>query len=109
MVGYFDTALDFQDLSVGMPTSTPRRDGKYDVTFHHRPPPAPGPSPSSAPSTTGRADAQPMTGPDENGEFTTTIPLEEGRVEYKFVLDGKVYRHDPGKFPAGGVLSQQRD
>ena len=35
------------------------------------------------------ADKNPMTGPDQKGEFTTRLSLKPGRYAYKFVIDGK--------------------
>ena len=37
-----------------------------------------------------------MTGPDKEGWYTTSLPLREGRYEYKFVIDGKTWKQDPG-------------
>lgn len=36
-----------------------------------------------------------MTGPDEDGIWTAVIHLQPGRYEYKFVVDGKTWHHDP--------------
>ncbi len=35
------------------------------------------------------ADKNPLAGPNQNGEFTGTLPLKPGRYSYKFVADGK--------------------
>ncbi len=37
-----------------------------------------------------------MEGPDDQGMFTTSIDLPSGEYEYKFVLDGKTWKNDPG-------------
>ena len=37
-----------------------------------------------------------MDGPDEQGNYTTKLKLAAGIYEYKFVLDGKRWRFDPG-------------
>ncbi len=37
-----------------------------------------------------------MTGPDKDGWFRTTLHLNAGHYEYKFVLNGKTWTHDPG-------------
>jgi 1,4-alpha-glucan branching enzyme len=37
-----------------------------------------------------------MDGPDNDGWFTTTAELAPGQYEYKYVLDGKGWRSDPG-------------
>jgi hypothetical protein len=38
LIGYMDAALDYQDLSDGSPRVVGRADGRFDVTFRHRPP-----------------------------------------------------------------------
>jgi len=38
LIGYMDVALGYQDLSVPAPSAIARGDGKFDVTFRHRPP-----------------------------------------------------------------------
>ncbi|MEX0641562.1 MAG: redoxin domain-containing protein, partial [Pirellulales bacterium] len=40
--------------------------------------------------------AQAMDGPDADGGFKTSLDLAPGQYEYKFVLDGTVWRFDPG-------------
>jgi 1,4-alpha-glucan branching enzyme len=37
-----------------------------------------------------------MTGPDKDGCFQTTLRLNAGHYEYKFVLNGTTWTHDPG-------------
>jgi hypothetical protein len=37
-----------------------------------------------------------MEGPDQDGEFVTRLALKKGIYEYKFVIDGKVWKYDPG-------------
>lgn len=40
-------------------------------------------------------DKTPMSGPNEQGEYTVDLPLAPGRYSYKFVIDGK-WTLDPG-------------
>jgi hypothetical protein len=37
-----------------------------------------------------------MEGPDKSGTYSTKLKLKAGAHEYKFVIDGKVWRPDPG-------------
>ena len=37
-----------------------------------------------------------MDGPDDSGRFQTRLVLAAGTYEYKYVLDGTRWRHDPG-------------
>ena len=74
-VGYLNFALADQDLALGMPASKRLASGRYEVTFRHRPA---GPAKSVALVGTftdwkGRPLA--MTGPDAQGDYSTTIVL----------------------------------
>ena len=71
-------------------------DGRYDVAFRYRPP-----QPAKAVYLAGtfndwKPTALAMTGPDKDGFFTKTVRLPIGRHEYKFVIDGKIWKCDPG-------------
>ena len=37
-----------------------------------------------------------MAGPDTQGAYSTTIELGPGSHEYKFLIDGEIFRQDPG-------------
>ena len=68
--------------------------GHYEVVFSFTPP-AGSKSVHLAGTFNGWAPtATPMTGPDEAGHFTLTFPLERGRYEYKFVVDGSQWCGD---------------
>ena len=41
------------------------------------------------------SQANQMSGPNSEGEWSTEIPLRSGRYRYKFVLNGKDWVHDP--------------
>ncbi len=41
------------------------------------------------------ADQYLLTGPDSEGIWTIILPLEEGRYEYLFIIDGKKWVADP--------------
>jgi hypothetical protein len=45
-----------------------------------------------------------MTGPDARGAYSTTIVLGPGPHEYKFLIDGKTFRHDPGNPDSAGFF-----
>jgi len=44
-----------------------------------------------------------MSGPDKDGYYKTSMQLGAGRYEYKFVIDGKVWRHDPNNDALSGA------
>ena len=50
-----------------------------------------------------------MTGPDAQGNYSTTIVLDPGSHEYKFLIDGEAFRQDPGQPRIGRLLPQQPD
>ena len=45
-----------------------------------------------------------MTGPDARGNYATTIALDPGSHEYKFLIDGETFRHDPGNPESAGFF-----
>jgi peroxiredoxin len=95
LVGYFDMALADQDLRAGLPRIQPLPDGRYEVCFHYQAPPG-----TKAVFLAGEfnhwsTNARKMDGPDASGLFTTKLTLRPGRYEYKYVLEGKTWRHDP--------------
>jgi len=40
-------------------------------------------------------DQNPLSDPDENGIWTISIPLDPGRYQYKFLVDGKQWVVEP--------------
>jgi peroxiredoxin len=96
MVGYLNFALVDQDLSLGAPPARSLGDGRFEVRFGYRPE---GPAGSVAVVGTfndWKKDAHPMQGPDAQGRYSAAIVLGPGTHEYKFLIDGTKYRHDPG-------------
>jgi hypothetical protein len=45
-----------------------------------------------------------MAGPDAKGFYATRVVLAPGPHEYKFLLDGERYRHDPGNSDQAGFF-----
>ncbi len=78
------------------PHVTKNEAGNYDVTFRYRPVNNHGAKAVYLAGTFNdwKPMARTMSGPDKDGSFQTTIPLPEGRYEYKFVVDGKRWRRD---------------
>jgi peroxiredoxin len=46
-----------------------------------------------------------LAGPDEHGSYRTTIRLKPGIYEYKFVLNGDTWTHDPGNPDQNGPFT----
>lgn len=96
MVAQFDAILEDQDLRLGRPRIGPAEGGEHEVTFTYRPK-----IPASAVYLAGtfndwKPTALKMDGPDQAGAYTTKIRLKPGLHEYKFAIDGKTWRLDPG-------------
>jgi 1,4-alpha-glucan branching enzyme len=96
LVGYVEVALADQDLALGEPEARKRDDGRYDVTFRYRPPAGTASVYLAGGFNDWKQTALKMDGPDKSGEFRTTLTLDAGTHEYKYVLDGTKWRHDPG-------------
>jgi hypothetical protein len=107
MVGFFESALVEQDLSLGGPQVRPLADGQYEVTFKYRPPAT---AKATAVYLAGsfnewKATALKMEGPDKGGTFVTRLTLKKASYEYKFVIDGVTWKHDPGNPRQGGFFN----
>ncbi|WP_165074688.1 redoxin domain-containing protein [Paludisphaera rhizosphaerae] len=103
-IGYLNFVLADQDLTLGAPVSKKLENGRYEVTFRHHPE---GPAKSVAlvgTFTDWKNRPLAMTGPDAQGNYSTTIPLEAGSHEYKFLIDGQTFRHDPGNPNSAGFF-----
>ena len=103
-VGYLNFALADQDLTLGAPASKRLADGRYQVVFRHRPE---GPARSVAlvgTFTDWKERPLAMTGPDARGDYAATVTLDAGSHEYKFLIDGETFRHDPGNPDSAGFF-----
>jgi hypothetical protein len=103
MVGTFGMALMQQDLSRGLPRIEPDSEGKYDVTFSYRPVDKVESVYLAGTFNEWKPMGHRMEGPNEKGNYTTKIKLAAGVHEYKFVLDGKRWRFDPGNPAQTGI------
>lgn len=96
MVGYFDMALVDQDLRLGPPRVRALEDGQYEVLFRYPAPPGTKSVYLAGKFNDWKPADHKMEGPDAKGEFTTRLVLKPGTYEYKYVLEGKAWRADPG-------------
>jgi peroxiredoxin len=102
LVGYFDLTLAGQDLSQGLPRVKPLGAGLCEVEFHYLAPPGTEAVYLAGEFNGWKPTGHKMDGPDANGLFSTRLELKPGRYEYKYVLEGKNWRHDPANpFQAG--------
>ena len=96
MVGTLDISSMEQDLSLGPPPIKALGDGKYEVQFAYRPTVKAEAVYLAGSFNDWKTDGQPMAGPDAQGRYTARVELKPGDYQYKFVLDGKDWRADPG-------------
>ncbi len=103
-VGYLNFVLADQDLTLGAPTSKRLENGQYEVTFRHRPEGSVKSVAVVGTFTDWKERPVAMTGPDAQGTYSTTVTLAPGAHEYKFLIDGQNFRHDPGNPDSAGFF-----
>jgi Peroxiredoxin len=96
MVGSLAVSLSEQDLSLGLPKMKHLDDGRYEVTFTYVPKNAADTVYLAGSFNDWRPTGLKMDGPDAKGRFTTQLTLKPGLYEYKFVINGEIWRPDPG-------------
>jgi peroxiredoxin/mono/diheme cytochrome c family protein len=96
LVGYVEVAHAHQDLGLGFPASKKLDDGRYEVTFRFKPPAGTKDVYLAGEFNDWKPADLKMAGPDASGTFELKQSLAAGSHEYKFVLEGKKWRHDPG-------------
>jgi hypothetical protein len=105
LVGYFDMALAQEDLREGLPAVKPLSDGRFAVQFHYRAPPGTKVVYLAGEFNGWKPTGHKMDGPDEHVRLTTRLELKRGHYEYKYVLEGKTWRHDPGNPQQAGYFN----
>ena len=108
MLGSFVTSLPESTVAAEFPKIEPARDNAFNVAFRYRV--EKGQPAATAVYLAGSFNdwgpmAHRMTGPDKEGWFRTTLRLNAGQYEYKFVLDGKTWTHDPGNPAQNGPFN----
>lgn len=85
-----------RDRPAALPHISRNADGNYDVTFRFRPVNNPAAKTVYLAGTFNdwKPTAWKMAGPDKDGDFETTVRLPQGRHEYKFVINGQLWRRD---------------
>ena len=109
MLGSFTTSHADEDLRMGPPRietirpATKGDEGEYQVHFRYRAPEDDVEQPKSIESVRlagtfnqWKTDGEALAGPDAEGFYNTTVKLPAGRYEYKFVLNGELWKADPG-------------
>lgn len=102
LVAQIELVLDDQDLQRGLPTVKPLDGDTYEVTFKYRPTTKVESVYLTGSFNKWKLDELAMSGPDQDGNYTTQQKLNAGTYEYKFVVDGKLLRNDPGNPDVAG-------
>ena len=106
VVGTMHISSMEQDLSLGPPSVKDLGDGQYEVQFSYRPTKKAEAVYLAGSFNDWKIDDHRMEGPDADGRYTTRLQLPRGDYQYKFVLDGKHWRADPGN-PAFAAQQQR--
>ena len=93
-----------QDLSLGLPQMKKLDSGDYEVTFAYKPPGKVESVYLAGTFNDWKETATKMDGPDADGRYTAKLTLKPGNHEYKFVVDGKQWRTDPGNPHSAGFF-----
>jgi peroxiredoxin len=96
VVGTMSVTSMEQDLALGSPSVQDLGDGQYEVQFAYRPRRKVEAVYLAGNFNGWKPAGQRMDGPDADGRYTARVRLKGGNYEYKFVLDGKQWRSDPG-------------
>ncbi len=105
LVGYFDLALTDQDLRLGPPKVKVLVNDQYEVEFHYQAKPGTKTVYLAGEFNKWKTTEHKMDGPDAQNRFTTKQVLEAGKHEYKFMVDGKTWRNDPGNPQQTGIYN----
>jgi thiol-disulfide isomerase/thioredoxin len=102
LVAQFEAVLDNQDLRLGLPKVTLKSGDDYEVEFTYRPAAKAEFVVLAGEFNGWKPDGHKMEGPDKTGTYKTRITLKPGVHQYKFVIDGKAWRNDPGNSEVAG-------
>jgi 1,4-alpha-glucan branching enzyme len=81
---------------LGLPQMGKLADGNYEATFVYRAAAGVKTVHLAGSFNDFSETANPMLGPDADGRFTLTLKLKPGAYEYRFRVDGRRWRSDPG-------------
>ena len=95
MIGYFVFSPANQDLTLPSPKISPIKNGQFEVFFQYDPPGTPKSVYLAGTFNDWKPTGHKMEGPHKDGTFSTKLVLKKNQYEYKFVIDGKIWRADP--------------
>ena len=102
MVGYLVTGLAEQDLTIGPPRVKNITTNRFEVEFRYRPTGKAKTVALAGSFNQWNSSNLPLDGPDKDGWYRKTLGMLPGRYEYKFVVNGDQWHHDPGNRELAG-------
>ena len=96
LVAQFEYVRDDQNLRLGRPVVKPAGGDEFEVEFKYRPSQTAAAVFLAGSFNEWKPAEHKMDGPDKEGAYSTKLKLKPGNYEYKFVIDGKIFRSDPG-------------
>lgn len=96
MIGSYYYSRAEQDLALGPPRAKKIGEKEYEVLFRFKPPAQAEAVYLAGSFNEWKPSGRQMQGPDKDGFYTSTEKLPSGSHEYKFVIDGKIWKQDPG-------------
>jgi thiol-disulfide isomerase/thioredoxin len=96
LVAQFEAVLDDQNLKLGRPVVKAAGGDEFEVEFKFRPSETAQAVYLAGSFNEWKPADHKMDGPDKEGTYSTKLKLKPGAYEYKFVIDGKTWRADPG-------------
>jgi thiol-disulfide isomerase/thioredoxin len=96
LVAQFEAVLDDQNLKLGGPVVKASGGDEFEVEFRFKPSETAAAVYLAGSFNEWKPADHKMEGPDKEGTYTTKLKLKPGTHEYKFVIDGKTFRSDPG-------------
>lgn len=105
LVAQFESVLDEQDLRLGGPKVRPAAADEYEVEFSYRPKAKAEAVYLAGTFNEWKPTDLKMEGPDATGAYIAKLKLKAGVHEYKFVIDGKTFRADPGNAETAGQFA----
>jgi len=103
-IGTFATSPMEQDLTLGLPRAERLENGRFSVRFRYKPTDSADAVYLAGAFNGWKPDGHKMDGPDNDGFYATAVELEKGRHEYKFVVNGKTWKQDPGNAESTGYF-----
>ena len=96
MIGSIAMSYAEQDLRLGAPRVEKTEDGKRLVHFRYKPTESVESVHVAGSFNDWQQTQQPLAGPDDEGFYTAAVELEPGQHEYKYLVNGSQWKHDPG-------------